>query len=65
LAAHLLEAAMDRAVADGYLRARLWTPRDNGRARAFYRREGWRENGVEREANQFGMPLVQMVRALA
>ena len=64
LAAHLLDAAMDHARAVGYAGARLWTPRDNARARAFYTREGWRENGVVREANRFGMPLIQMVREL-
>jgi GNAT superfamily N-acetyltransferase len=65
LAAYLLEAAMERARADGYARARLWTPRDNARARAFYRREGWAENGIERASTRFGMPLVQMARELA
>jgi GNAT superfamily N-acetyltransferase len=64
LAAHLLDAAIDHARSEGYSRARLWTPRDNARARAFYRREGWHESGVELAANRFGMPLVQMVRDL-
>jgi GNAT superfamily N-acetyltransferase len=61
LAAHLLSAALGEAAARGYARVRLWTPRDNARARAFYRREGWRENGVELLETRFGLPLVQMV----
>jgi GNAT superfamily N-acetyltransferase len=65
LAAHLLEQAMNHARESGYVRARLWTPRDNARARAFYTREGWRESGLELAANRFGMPLVQFVRDLA
>jgi GNAT superfamily N-acetyltransferase len=65
LAAHLLEAAMDRARESGYERARLWTPRDNARARAFYEREGWRRSGVELASSRFGMPLVQLIRDLA
>jgi GNAT superfamily N-acetyltransferase len=65
LAAHLLEAAMEQARAEGYVHARLWTPRDNARAQAFYVREGWRKSGVALEANRFGMPLVQFVRELA
>jgi GNAT superfamily N-acetyltransferase len=65
LAAHLLESAMEHGRAEGYARARLWTPRDNARAQAFYRREGWSESGVALEANRFGMPLVQFVRELS
>jgi GNAT superfamily N-acetyltransferase len=64
LAVHLLDAAMDHARAVGYTRARLWTPRDNERARAFYGREGWRESGVERPTSRFGLPLIQLVRDL-
>jgi GNAT superfamily N-acetyltransferase len=64
LAAHLLEAAMDHGREAGYERARLWTPRDNARARAFYRREGWRESGVELANSKFGMSLIQLVREL-
>ncbi|MEA2273052.1 MAG: hypothetical protein QOI98_1760 [Solirubrobacteraceae bacterium] len=64
LGAFLLDRAVGEARMRGYSRVRLWTPRDNARARAFYEREGWRATGVELVANRFGLPLVQYVRDL-
>jgi hypothetical protein len=50
--------------ARGYTSAVLWTPRDNPRARAFYRREGWRETGCERYAADLDLDLVEYGRPL-
>jgi GNAT superfamily N-acetyltransferase len=59
VAGRLLGDAMAEAARLGYRDARLWTPRDNGRARAFYRREGWRESGAERYAADVDLALVE------
>jgi hypothetical protein len=39
-------------------------PRDNGRARAFYRREGWCETGDERYAPHIDLQIVEYRRSL-
>ena len=41
---------------------RLWTPRDNARARAFYVREGWRETGEEHYSDQLDLLLLEYRR---
>jgi len=41
VAVALLEAAVDRASAQGYAQIRLFTPVRQARARRFYEREGW------------------------
>ena len=46
-AAALLGEAVAAAVAEGYGRMRLFTPRDQARARAFYEREGFAYTGWE------------------
>jgi GNAT superfamily N-acetyltransferase len=62
VAATLLRSAVAEAGRQGYERMRLWTPRDNGRARAFYRREGFRETGAERYAEDVALHLVEYRR---
>ena len=64
VAARLLRCALREAERQGYRSARLWTPRDNARARAFYRREGFRETGAERYAEDLDLDLVQYRRPL-
>ena len=41
LATELLDWTVTGMRDSGYDTAQLWTPRDHGRARAFYEREGW------------------------
>jgi GNAT superfamily N-acetyltransferase len=41
---------------------RLWTPRRNARARAFYAREGWRETGAEQYSAQLDLELLECRR---
>jgi hypothetical protein len=43
---------------------RLFAARDQGRARAFYRREGFAEVGEPFFEPKLGLPLIQMRRAL-
>jgi GNAT superfamily N-acetyltransferase len=64
VAAALLSAGLADAVERGYHSARLWTPRHNARARAFYRREGWHESGAETYAPQLDLELVEYRRPL-
>ncbi len=64
LASRLLSEAMTEAARRGYSGALLWTPRDNARSRAFYRREGWRETGRERYGADIDLDLVEYGRCL-
>jgi GNAT superfamily N-acetyltransferase len=64
VATQLLSEAMAEAGRQGFTAARLWTPREHARARAFYRREGWRETGVEHYAEELDLPLVEYRRPL-
>jgi ribosomal protein S18 acetylase RimI-like enzyme len=64
VAVSLLKEAMDEARRRGHAAARLFTPRDNGRARAFYRREGWCETGDERYAPHIDLQIVEYRRSL-
>jgi GNAT superfamily N-acetyltransferase len=53
---HLMTAAVGDE--DGF----LWVFRDNGRARAFYARHGYRPDGVEKLEEHFGGVEIRMVR---
>jgi hypothetical protein len=44
--------------------AQLWTPRDSGRARAFYEREGWSWSGDEVFNAHLRLDLVRYERRL-
>ena len=48
LARHLHDAALERVRAGGSERCHLWVLAHNARARRFYERLGWRENGTTR-----------------
>jgi diamine N-acetyltransferase len=65
LAAHLLDEAVAEARRRGYREARLFTPRDNKRARAFYEREGWSDSGLELFGDDLELQLVEYRRMLA
>src|SRR4051812_4417335 len=65
LAARLLGEAMAEAKRREYAAVRLWTPRDNARARAFYTREGWTPTGEGRFAPDLQLDLVELRRMLA
>jgi GNAT superfamily N-acetyltransferase len=64
LAAELLRAVEREATERGFARMALWTPRDSGRARRFYEREGWTPSGREQPESPMGLPLVEYVRTL-
>ena len=44
----LHDEVLDRLRAEGCGRCHLWVLEDNGRARTFYERLGWIENGTSR-----------------
>ncbi len=48
VAGRLHDEALRLLAADGATTARLWVLEDNGRARRFYERRGWRPDGTER-----------------
>jgi GNAT superfamily N-acetyltransferase len=58
----LLEAAVGSAAREGYRRMRLFTPRDQARARAFYEREGFSHTGWEAFEEAIGLVLVEYAR---
>jgi GNAT superfamily N-acetyltransferase len=64
VAAALLAAALEAAVAEGYRRMRLFTPREQARARAFYEREGFAATGWEAFEESIGLVLVEYAREL-
>ena len=62
VAAVLLDAAVAEAGQRGFSRLSLWTPRDHGRARAFYEREGWAPTGRESDGGDLGLGTVEYAR---
>jgi GNAT superfamily N-acetyltransferase len=64
VATSLLESAMAEARRREYTAARLWTPRENARARGFYEREGWRASGAESFSDSLDLDLVEYRRTL-
>jgi GNAT superfamily N-acetyltransferase len=64
LAARLHDAALEAARGAGYTRMRLYTPEGQARARAFYRRHGWRDHGEPLANPELGLTLVELRRGL-
>ena len=64
LATELNRLAVAEATRRGYERMRLHTPAGHVRARAFYEREGWETDGVERPEPLLGIALVEYRRVL-
>jgi GNAT superfamily N-acetyltransferase len=64
LAARLHDAALEAARGAGYRRMRLYTPEGQARARAFYRRQGWRERGGAFAEPELGLRLLELRRPL-
>jgi GNAT superfamily N-acetyltransferase len=62
IAQALLREAIAAAAGEGYGRMRLFTPRDQARARAFYEREGFEHTGWEAFQESIGLVLVEYAR---
>jgi GNAT superfamily N-acetyltransferase len=62
IARALLGEAIAAAAGEGYGRMRLFTPRDQARARAFYEREGFEFTGWEAFEESIGLVLVEYAR---
>jgi GNAT superfamily N-acetyltransferase len=63
LAAAMLDWSVSAMRDCGKTAAQLWTPRDSGRARAFYEREGWAP-GAETFSPDLRLDLVMYERSL-
>ena len=53
----LIDAAVDALDANGFTSAVLWVHPDNGRARSFYARRGWVQDGVDRRHDVLGVEV--------
>ena len=62
----LIDAATDALRASGFASAVLWVHPDNERARSFYSRRGWDDDGVERAREVLGVevPEARLSRTL-
>ena len=64
IARALLHEAIAAAAGEGYGRMRLFTPRDQARARAFYEREGWTAADKTEFSPELRLDLVLYERAV-
>jgi GNAT superfamily N-acetyltransferase len=65
LGAQLLRRCVDHLREAGAQSATLWVFAPNAPARAFYERQGWRPSGRERVEAGYGVPEIELGRALA
>ncbi len=61
----LIDAAVDALQASGFTSAVLWVHPDNRRARAFYARRGWIDDGVDRQHEVLGVEVPETRLSLA
>jgi ribosomal protein S18 acetylase RimI-like enzyme len=60
LGRQLMTATQKNLAAAGYRDATLWVLRDNARARRFYSRAGWAEDGAAKTDDGDGFPLLEV-----
>lgn len=63
--AALIDAAVDALRASGFASAVLWVHPDNRRARSFYARRGWIDDGIDREQEVLGVEVPETRLSLA
>jgi ribosomal protein S18 acetylase RimI-like enzyme len=56
----LMATATERLAAAGYAQATLWVLESNARARRFYRRAGWTEDGAVKQDDRLGFPITEV-----
>jgi GNAT superfamily N-acetyltransferase len=56
----LMSAAVERLAAAGYRQATLWVLDSNARARRFYERAGWAEDGGVQHDGSRGFPITEL-----
>lgn len=56
----LMDRALEQLRTAGYGEAILWVHADNLRARRFYESAGWRLDGVEKDVEAFGIPVIEV-----
>jgi ribosomal protein S18 acetylase RimI-like enzyme len=55
----LMDAVLRALRRSGFATAHLWVLEDNPRARRFYEREGWTDDGERREEEFLGAPITE------
>lgn len=60
LGKRLLSTALARIAASGYAQATLWVLDTNSRARRFYERCGWTQDGAARYNDSFSFPIADV-----
>lgn len=56
----LLAAAVEHLAAAGYSQATLWVLDSNARARRFYAKAGWAEDGAVKQDDRLGFPITEV-----
>lgn len=60
LGRNLMTAAVDHLTAAGYTEATLWVLKSNARARRFYAKAGWAEDGTTKQDDRLGFPMSEV-----
>jgi ribosomal protein S18 acetylase RimI-like enzyme len=60
LGKRLMSTALARIASSGYSQATLWVLDSNSRARRFYERCGWRQDGASRCNDSYGFPIADV-----
>lgn len=56
----LMTAAVQQLAAAGYTQAALWGLESNARARRFYAKAGWAEDGAVKQDDRLGFPMTEV-----
>jgi GNAT superfamily N-acetyltransferase len=56
----LMVAAVEHLTAAGYSQATLWVLESNARARRFYAKAGWTEDGTVKQDDRLGFPITEV-----
>jgi RimJ/RimL family protein N-acetyltransferase len=56
----LMAAAVEHLADDGYSQVTLWVLESNARARRFYSRAGWAEDGAVKQDDRLGFPITEV-----
>jgi GNAT superfamily N-acetyltransferase len=56
----LMTAAVEHLTAAGYSEATLWVLESNVRARGFYAKAGWAEDGAVKQDDRLGFPITEV-----
>jgi GNAT superfamily N-acetyltransferase len=60
LGRELMAASVEHLAAAGHSAATLWVLESNARARRFYARAGWAEDGAVQRSDRLGFPITEV-----